>query len=82
MLTVEQLQSLFADWFANSIEAIVSPDFYIQIGIIASIYLSAFLVAKRINASIGITPQSLSPSIHPLKCLLYRVGSILFLFWQ
>ncbi|GBL03921.1 mechanosensitive ion channel family protein [Glaciecola sp. KUL10] len=80
MLTVEQLQSLFADWFANSIEAIVSPDFYIQIGIIASIYLSAFLVAKRINASIGITPQSLSPSIHPLKCLLYRVGSILFPF--
>lgn len=80
MLTVEELQSQLLQWFANSIEAVVSPDFYIQIGIIFGIYLSAFFVAKRINLSVGITPQTLSPSIHPVKRLLYRVGSILFPF--
>ena len=80
MLTVEELQAQFASWLAISIEAIVSPDFYMQLGIILGIYLSAFLVARRINASVGITPQNLSSSVHPIKRLLYRVGSILFPF--
>jgi len=74
--TIEQLEI----WSQNIIEASFSADFYVQTGIILGIYLLAFLIAKKVTKSIGITPVDLPETTHPVRRLLFRIGIVFFPF--
>lgn len=75
-----EIASQLQDWLQIVQVAILSPDFYVQLALIFGIYALAYLFANRINKHIGITPTDLPEAVHPMKKLLFRIGSMIFPF--
>lgn len=59
-------------------QTLADTNTYIQILVIAVIYLVSFAAAYKIRHSVGLTHNEPLESAHPVRKLTYRIGGILF----
>ncbi|WP_371193248.1 mechanosensitive ion channel family protein [Glaciecola sp. SC05] len=68
-----------ADVALQKFEAVLGdPHTYIQLCLVALIYIIAFSIAWKIRASNAITMQAPEPTSHPIVNLIYRIGALMF----
>lgn len=63
----------------QSIELVISnPHTYIQLGVVALIYVFAYFAARKIRSSNNVMKQLPESDTHPIVMLVYRTGELLF----
>lgn len=77
-MNIESLTKIFEEFLQSSTLVISEPATYFQLLAVLSIYLVAFLVARKIRNSVGLTHNIPNESAHPMRKLAYQVGGILF----
>jgi small-conductance mechanosensitive channel len=77
-MDTESTTRLFDDYLNRFQSLIGDPNSYLQILVIAIIYLFAFVIAYKIRHSVGLTHNEPLESAHPLRKLGFRIGGILF----
>jgi len=73
------IKQMIADFQSVAIDYLSQPETYVQIGLIAIIYLVSYFLSKRVRQFIPILrhpPEN--PSGYPVVNLIYRCGRLLF----
>lgn len=77
-MDIEQLKQLFEQKYQASMAVLASDSTYMQLLVIVACYFLAYVIALKINQSIGLSDQEPSPNAHPVRNLMSRIGGVVF----
>lgn len=77
-MDIEELKQIFEQKYQASMAVLASDSTYMQLLVIVACYFLAYVIALKINQSIGLSDQEPSPNAHPVRNLMSRIGGVIF----